>query len=86
MGSHGDSKLRAVPRRLSALRDKLKPHPRKRLSRSQLAGVLREKEVWIQIAKNLRELEGSWAGVIRRQYLFAKGDPKKKTEPADGED
>lgn len=58
----------------------LRPSPQKRLSRSQLNGIIRERKVWIQMAKNLRELEGSWAGVIRKNYLFFKGKPKKATK------
>ena len=74
------SLLRPIKKKVFSTVEILRPSPQKRLSRSQLAGIIREKKIWIQMAKNLRELEESWTKVVRKNYLFVKGKPKKVTK------
>ncbi len=49
------------------------------LTPAQLVAVRREKELWRHISENFRELEGSWWAALKRQVLFLKGNPKKKS-------
>ena len=69
--------MKSIKKKVFSTVEILRPSPQKRLSRSQLAGIIRKKKIWIQMAKNLRELEGSWSTVVRKNYLFVKGKPKK---------
>ncbi len=44
----------------------------------QLPHMARHSGVWIQMVKNLREVEGSWTRTIRRLLLMYEGVPRRK--------
>ena len=67
--------------RLRSARDSIKAVREQRLSRSQLAGIVRERKLYRQISKNLRELEGSRTRGLRRQLLILQGKPQTKYTP-----
>jgi hypothetical protein len=48
---------------------------------SQLPHLVRQRKIWFQILKNLREIEGSWPAAIRRTFLMYEGHPRKKDRP-----
>jgi hypothetical protein len=62
--------------RFRSARDSIKAIGEQKLSRSQLAGIIRERKLYRQISKNLRELEGSWPRSLRRQLLLLQGQPR----------
>lgn len=43
----------------------------------QLPGMSRQFRLWFQIIRNLREIEGSWPGAIRKYMWLFKGVPRK---------
>ncbi|MBC2715501.1 MAG: hypothetical protein HF978_09340 [Desulfobacteraceae bacterium] len=43
----------------------------------QTSNMLREFDVWWKISKNLKELEGSWGGVLKKYIRFFEGVPRK---------
>jgi len=69
----------AARKRLQPFRDRLVLIRRKMLTPAQLVAARREKELWRHISENFRELEGSWWAALKRQVLFLKGNPKKKS-------
>ncbi len=44
----------------------------------QLPHMVRHSGIWIQMAKNIREVEGSWTSAIRRLLLMYEGVPRRK--------
>ena len=73
------SHLQSARSSYRSARDSIKVIREQRLSRSQLAGIIREKKLYRQISKNLRELEGSRSRGLRRQLLILQGKPRKET-------
>lgn len=69
----------AARKRFQSFRERLVLIRRKMLTPAQLAAARREKELWRHITENLRELEGSRWAALKRQVLFLKGNPKKKS-------
>jgi len=47
----------------------------------QLPHMVRDSGIWIQMVKNLREVEGSWTSTIRRLLLMYEGVPRRKGRP-----
>ena len=43
----------------------------------QVPYIIKEFGVWWQIAKNLREIEGSWTKTLKANIHFFKGIPRK---------
>ena len=67
-----------IRKRIQSLRERLSIPPEKRVTRAQLSALLREKQLMFQLAKNFRDLEGSWRGYFRRLRLIMQGEPGKK--------
>ena len=47
----------------------------------QVSRILSEAGTWIQLAKNLHELDNSWVQVMRRNARMFSGRPQKKETP-----
>jgi len=47
----------------------------------QLPHMLRHRRLWLQVLKNMREIEGSWPAAIRRTLLMYEGHPRKRERP-----
>jgi hypothetical protein len=43
----------------------------------QLPGMGREFSLWLRITRNLREIEGSWPGALRKYMWIFTGVPRK---------
>jgi hypothetical protein len=47
----------------------------------QLPHIVRHRRLWLQVLKNMREIEGSWPAAIRRTLLMYEGHPRKRERP-----
>jgi len=47
----------------------------------QLPHIVRRRRLWLQVLRNMREIEGSWPAALRRTFLTYEGHPRKRDRP-----
>ncbi len=65
-------------RRVRGLLNSLLAMKESNITLRQVPNLVREWRLWFQITRNLRELEGSWWGVLRRYLSIFRGQPRRK--------
>jgi hypothetical protein len=74
-----------VPSRIERLRklfqrerDRLKALKQYNINIKQIPSLMHERDSWIRVIKNFRELQGSWSGSIRLLLKLFEGNPRKR--------
>ncbi len=73
-------RLNKLRNRLREERDAIAALRQNNITLRQLPYILREWRVWLQIFRNLKELEGSWSDALRINMKIMRGRPRKSVK------
>ncbi len=66
-----------MKRAFSELKKNLQALKQANITLSQMSNLMKTSDVWWKVTVNLKEIEGSWPGVVKRYMKIFQGRPRK---------
>jgi hypothetical protein len=72
-----------MKRRFDDIKKNIQALKQANITPSQMANLMKASDIWWKISVNLREIEGSWSGAMKKYLELFKGVPRKNIRQDD---